>query len=244
MAKKRKKDKKTEDEEYEFTPPEFKEREFLQKELKDTRAAIVTVGIAVLFGVLAAVVTATSPGLSAIAFLIGIAGIFLLKYIYGMLKVDISGFTKKNWAGTIVTYFFTFLAIWVLLINTPFADLADPSIDDVVIWVDEGTSFKALEYDEKANAWNLLKSSDALSINDTSTVNITATIADTGGLALAEIRIGSSDYQLLTKAASGKFEYTVGGAQLSGAFLEFTIHVKDENGNERFFTPPQITIVH
>ena len=139
MAKKRKKDKKPE-EDYEFKPPEFNEREFLVKELRDTRAAIITVGVAILFGVAAGAVTALSHSIVGLAFIIGIAGMFLLKFIYKLIGVDISGFTKKNWAGTVATYFFTFLAIWVLLLNTPFLDLTDPGIDKAIVWVKDGRS--------------------------------------------------------------------------------------------------------
>ena len=248
MAKKRKKDKKKEEEEYEFTPPEFNEREFLVKELKETRAAIVTVGIAVVFGVLAAVVTASTPGLTAIAFVIGIAGIFLLKYVYGMLRVDISGFTKKNWAGTVATYFFTFLAIWVLLINTPFADLSAPSIDQATIWVSDGTTWKGIAYDESELAWIPMEKNDTLGdliyASGNCTINITARIADTGGLVSAEIAISStSDYKLMAKGSSGKFEYSINGVQLSGqSVLTFFIHAEDKNGNERLFAPPSIPV--
>ena len=247
MAKKRKKDKKQEEEDYEFTPPDFNEREFLEKELKEGRAAIITVGIAVLFGVVAAVVTASAPDWAVVAFAIGVAGIFLLKYTYGILNVDISGFTKKNWAGTIVTYFFTFLAIWVLLINTPFADLAEPSIDDATIWVSDGTTWKGIDYDESTNKW-IPKGNDTLEdiIHTSSnyTINITARIADTGGLASARISISSpDDYVLLAKGGSGKFEYTIHGDDLTGhSVLIFYIHAEDKNGNEKTFAPPSIEI--
>ena len=253
MAKKRKKDKKKEEEEYEFTPPEFNEREFLEKELKETRAAIITVGIAVVFGVLAAVVTAMTPGLIAVAFVIGVAGMFLLKYVYGFLRIDISGFTKKNWAGTIVTYFFTFLAIWVLLINTPFADLADPSIDQVTIWVSVDTTLTGITYKQNSSTkvmeW-LRVDNDAkpeaglIHTTDNYTINITARIADTGGLASAEIAISStSDYKLMAKGGTGKFEYRIDGGMLSGqSVLTFFLHAEDKNGNEQLFNPPSIAV--
>ena len=252
MAKKRKKDKKPE-EDYEFTPPEFDEREFLEKELRDTRAAIMTVGLAVLFGVVAGVVTAMAPALTAIAFIIGIAGIFSLKFLYELMGVDISGFTKKNWAGTVVTYFFTFLAIWVLLINTPFADLTDPSIDQATIWVSDGTTLTGIEYkkSETTDALTWIPTDPNATLDDiihtssSYTINITARIADAGGIAIAEIALNSStsSYYLMTKGSAGKYEYSINGTQLAGqSVLTVFIHAKDKHGNERLFAPGSIPV--
>lgn len=252
MAKKRKKDKKQE-EEYEFKPPEFKEREFLEKELRDTRAAIATVGVAVLFGVLAGVVTAASNALVGLAFIIGIAGIFSLKFLYELMGVDIGGFTRRNWAGTVVTYFFTFLAIWVLLLNTPFVDLTDPSIDKVTVWVSDGTTWTGIAYKESettgALTWlrmdNNATPEGLIHTSSSYTINVTARIADSGGIAVAEIAFNSStsSYFPMTKDGSGRFEYSINGAQLAGqSVMTFFIHAKDKHGNERLFAPAPITV--
>src|SRR4030066_885510 len=137
MAKKRKKDK-AEVEEYEFTPPEFNEKEFLKKELTDIKVGLITVIFAIALGVVAAIVTLLNDELVIIAFFVGIAGIATLKQFYAIVRVDTTEFKKKNWAGNIASYFFTFLAIWVLLINVPFTDHASPDIENVIVWVDEG----------------------------------------------------------------------------------------------------------
>lgn len=253
MAKKRKKDKKQE-EEYEFKPPEFDEREFLKKELRDTRAAIVSVGVAALFGVIAGVVTAFASGLVALAFFIGIAGIFSLKFIYEMLGVDIRTWTKKNWAGTVATYFFTFLAVWVLTINTPFADLTKPSIEDATLWVHDGSVLTGIVYKENASTkaleWlrvdnNAKPEAGLIRASSSYRINITARITDSGGIAVAEIALNSSTstYFLMTKNSWGMFEYPIDGDQLAGqSALTFFIHAKDKHGNERIFGPPPIAV--
>ncbi len=253
MAKKRKKEKK-EEQEYEFKPPEFNEREFLQKELRDTRAAIISVGIAVLFGVVAGVVTALSHGLVVVAFLIGLVGIFLLKFFYNLLGIDISGFTRRNWAGTVVTYFFTFLAIWVLLINTPFVDLTNPGIDELAIWVDDGTGPTGIVY-KKSNVTGVLVwmrldndgSADGLIHTwDTYTINITARVSDSGGIKIAEIALTSTTatYVPMTKVESGRYEFSFTGDQLAGqSSLRFFIHAEDKHGNERTISPSTIAIL-
>lgn len=251
MAKKRKKDKKQE-EDYEFKPPEFNEREFLVKELRDTRAAIITVGVAMLFGVVAGVVTALSHSIVGLAFIIGIAGMLLLKSIYKMIGVDISGFTKKNWAGTVATYFFTFLAIWVLLMNTPFLDLTNPSVDKAIVWVSDGTISIGIAYKKSetgAMSWmrtdNNASPEGLIHTWNSYTINITARIADSGGIAVAEIALNSSTstYIPMTKSSSSRFEYSINGAQLAGqSVLTFFIHAKDKHGNERLFAPGSIPV--
>ena len=62
MAKKRKKDKQ-EAEEYEFTPPEFNEKEFLKKELTDLKVGLITVVFAIALGVAAAAITLANDDL-------------------------------------------------------------------------------------------------------------------------------------------------------------------------------------
>jgi len=253
MAKKRKKDKK-QDEEYEFRPPDFNEREFLQKELRDSRAAIVAVGIAVLFGVIAGIVTALNTSLVLVAFIIGIAGLASLKYIYNLLGFDTSGFTKKNWAGTAVTYFFTFLAIWVLLINTPFADLTDPGIDDVTIWVSDGATLSGIEYTKtESDTWAWTAKTEGVNPDqlihtwNSHTINITANIADGGGIAVAEIALNSStsEYYPMVKKSSGWYEFQFTGDWLAGkSRLEIFIHAEDKHGNERLLAPGSVGLLN
>ena len=252
MAKKRKKDKK-EEQEYEFKPPEFDEREFLKKELRDTRAAIISVGIAVVFGIVAGVVTALGSGLAGIAFIIGIGGIFSLKFIYNLMGIDISGFTRRNWAGTVVTYFFTFLAIWVLVINTPFADLTDPGVEDLTIWVDDGGTMTVIVY-KKSNVTGVMtwmredndgSANGIIHAWNTTTINITARISDSGGISVAEITLNgtASEFTPMLKEQSGRYGYEFKGDLLAGrSSLAFIIHAKDKHGNENTVIPGTIDL--
>ncbi|HUW42923.1 MAG TPA: hypothetical protein VMW02_01660, partial [Thermoplasmata archaeon] len=71
MAKKRKKGK-PEPEDYEFRPPDFDEKEFLQKELRDTRTALLTIVYAICFGLAAGLISMMGANLAPVAFLVGI----------------------------------------------------------------------------------------------------------------------------------------------------------------------------
>ena len=167
-----------------------------------------------------------------------------------MLGVDISAWTKKNWIGTGATYFFTFLAIWVLAINTPFVDLTDPGIEDVTVWVNNGTNVTGVIYKEAPGgqlAWLYVENGTKVETvlihtSSTSEINITARISDSGGIAQADITIGSSPSVLMTKGSSGMFEHKISGEDLTGSVLSFTMHAEDKHGNENTFSPSPITI--
>jgi hypothetical protein len=239
MAKKRKKDKK-EDEDYEFTPPEFDEKEFLKKEIKDTKTSLVTIILAVVFGILAGGLAAISRSMVLPSLLIGLAGVVGLKYIYPLLKIDVSHFQKKNWLGSIGTFFFTFLAIFVLLINVPFMDLANPSVEDVAVWVTDGSLQYGFEYDTKDSIWtNTNDSYESIIVTSSASINISANVADNGDLSVVEIAIGSpGTYHAMTKGADGKYMYLLTGDQLvSGSALTFYIRASDMTGNTLSFHP-------
>jgi hypothetical protein len=237
MAKKRKKDKKV-DEDYEFTPPEFDEKEFLKKEIKDTRISLVTIVLAIVFGILAGGLAAIDRSLVLPSLLIGLAGVVGLKYIYELLKIDVSHFQKKNWLGSIGTFFFTFLAIFVLLINIPSMDLANPSVEDVSIWVADGAVQYGFTYDSAKAVWN--RTDKSIPTTATTIVNISANVADNGDLSVVEIAIGSAPgtYHPMTKGADGRYKYEVAGDQLdAGRDLMFYIRATDMEGNSIVFNP-------
>jgi hypothetical protein len=249
MAKKRKKDKK-EEEEYEFTPPEFDEKEFLKKEIKDTKTAIWTIGYAGVFGIIAGEISALGRSLVAPSILVALIGIVFLRYFYQMLDIDIGQFTRKNWVGNIGTFFFTFLAIWVLMVNVPFMDLANPSVDKVIVWVDDGTTIRGLEYkfvDARGiydwvpisnDSW-----SPVIHTTTTTTVNITARVTDNGHLSVVEVAIGStSTYYSMTGYDTKRFQYQFTGDKLvAGQGLMFYVRAGDRVGNSVVFNP-QTTI--
>lgn len=243
MAKKRKKDKE-EKEEYEFKPPTFDEKEFLEKELRDTKTVLFTIGYGALFGLIAGLIANLDQDLAMIGLIIVIGGLISLKYFYSVIKVDTTQFQKKNWAGNAVWFFFTFLAIWVLLFNYPFADHADPSVRDVVVWVYDGDSYTAIDYKyvDTAGSYAWVPRDDValntiVHASSNYTVNITARIADNGDLETARIVIGGGTYIPMTYEGEHRYGYQINGADLSSGGLSFTIEATDGVENITVFTP-------
>jgi hypothetical protein len=127
VAKKRKKEEKKEA----FKKPEFDEVEFMQKELGNTKIALLTIIFSIPIAVLAYAVTLA--GLPAAGFLIGIGSLFLLRYLYEFFNIETEEFKTKDWLGNAAMFFFTWLAVWVLILNMPFSDLTSPTIGKVEI---------------------------------------------------------------------------------------------------------------
>ncbi len=125
VAKKKRKD------EAELNLPEFNEVEYMKTEMKAARAAIV----AVIWAVPAALVSwgFTIAGIAIVAFFAGLGIMFLLKWIYPLVRVDTSQWKRRDWMGHGVTFFFSWLAFWILLLNPPFSDLTNPVITGVTV---------------------------------------------------------------------------------------------------------------
>ncbi len=251
MAKKRKKDKAKKEEEYEFRPPEFDEKEFIEKELRDTKTVLITVGYGALFGVIATTLAHISNNLIGLSFLLVFAGLYSLKYFYPFLKIRTEDFQKKNWAGNVAWFFLTFLAVWILTFNFPISDHANPKVENVAVWVtNESTgNITAIDYkyipSQGSYGWVPRHGGELNSLiaaNESFTVNITARVTDNGVLTIAEICIGNVEgiYSDMVEDADvvNRFDHVVGGEDLAALpELKFFIHAVDDHGNDITFVP-------
>lgn len=250
MAKKRRKSEKEPEEEYEFKPPEFDEREFLQKELAETRSVIFTVLYAIVLGVVAGLLCASNTAFLGPSFLIAIGGMLSLPYVYPMFKIDSKAFQKRNWLGNIGTFFFTFLAIWILLLNQPFADLAKPTISDITVWVDRpgqagGNNTTRIDYKLNTVAgvfqWTPKYGeplSDVIKVNTSYHLNISAKVADNRGLKSVMISVNGADYVPMTSESKNRWGYKLEAFTLSSQVgLSMKISAEDKSGNDALFIP-------
>lgn len=247
MAKKRKKEKARKEEEYEFKPPEFDEKEFLKKELRDTKTVLITVGYAACFGLVAAGLSSISSGLIGVSFLLVFVGLYSLKYFYPFIRVDTKEFQKKNWAGNVAWFFFTFLAVWVLTFNYPVSDHASPAVENVAVWVTDNDTGDVVTLDYKylssagSYAW-IPRTTDSFSFQagKSYTVNITARIADNGVLRIAEVALYqvAGPYYDMEEETTNHYGYRneTMSFQADRTFI-FFIHAEDDHGNERTFVP-------
>jgi hypothetical protein len=136
MAKRRKQNEE-EKEEKTFKVPKFDEETYLKRERRNIKATF----LAFLFSLLMAFICFGFWALMGsgtdlrwfLVFLVCIANAAFIRYIYQRFNIDISDFTKKNWFLIYGTYFFTWILIFIVLVNPPFYDDEAPMVDLIIL---------------------------------------------------------------------------------------------------------------
>lgn len=244
MAKKKRK-KEVEAEKYEFKPPDFDEKQFLRDEMWATRRVILTVIYGSSFGVIAAA-ACISMNNASIGLLVMLFGFFLMKYIFPIMKLDLSRFTKKTWLESGAWFFFTFMAFWLLMFNPPFGDYTDPDIIDVSISVndaEQGWLRFNYTFDSETGSytWTDRDLLDRALYNYSGEVRVEVRVSDNSGLAgNPRIAFAKSDtFQNMT-AGDEEHIYIYQIASLSDSYLylgsfAFEIQAEDSNGHSNEF---------
>lgn len=119
MAKKRRIVEKAPEEEYEFVPPEFDEKEFILKDFYGTKVVLVVAVIAVVFGIICAVIQKALNNFW-LALAVLFVGAFVQKPLLKLCKFDPELLESKTMVGNIFLYLLFGLGIWILGVNPPF----------------------------------------------------------------------------------------------------------------------------
>lgn len=134
MAKRRKD---VEEEETPFKIPKFDEESFLKRERRNIKVTIYSF----LFGILMAFIcfvfwALMGPGNSVrwpLVLLVAIVDGIFLRNIFHWRDIDLSDFTKYKWLTTYLTYFFTWLIVFIVIVNPPIYDEESPNVNVVVL---------------------------------------------------------------------------------------------------------------
>ncbi len=139
MAKKRRQ--KTEKkEEFDIKLPEFDEHEYVALELRKSKLAFISFLYAILMVIITYFLyTITFPDWRG-PIILGLLAIAALPFIINFIKLDTTDLDWKNWFGGGAIYFFSWLAFFILVINPPFSDFAEPEIE-----LDEVSYLKSLD---------------------------------------------------------------------------------------------------
>lgn len=121
---------KRKEEEGDWVAPEFDEVTYMRKEIEGGRTALATVGWAIIGAIVSFLLYSVNPGL---AFFAGIAVGFGMYLILPLTGIDIAPFKRKDWFSHGATYFFSWLAFWILLLNPPFGDFTSPTIQAISV---------------------------------------------------------------------------------------------------------------
>lgn len=216
MAKKKKAE-----EEFVFVPPEFNEKEFIEKDLQDSKIVIITTIFGIAIGALAAVATIYVSGI--LGFFIIIAmGYVLFRVLFRLLKVDISGYKRKDYFYKGGTYLITAIALWILLLNPPFAFTTPPSF--------HGPAAVQM-YEHSGGTWipTSLNETTAATISP-GEVNITAHVLSIGRASLTiYITQGTSQsHSSMTLASGNTFDFIT---NVTAGSYTFYIVAKSPSGS-------------
>jgi len=213
MAQKKKKEAEPK-EEYNFVPPDFNEREFLEKDVAVTKTVLITAVLAVLFGIIAYLTTDIA---FAIGLLLLFAGAVSLKYIIQKMPLDVSTVENKTWLGNGALFFFLALGIWVLLLNPPFGDTIDPEINDMQVW--NGNAQLVKPYN---------------SVPEGQSITFNATVTDNGDLSTVHFTITGSGGGTwnMTESSDGRYEFV---HTFTDGTYNIIVSAIDDAGNEETF---------
>ncbi len=121
MAKKKRRLVEEPKEEYEFTPTEFNEREFILKDIYMTKVFLVVTALAVIVGIVGAIICNHSNNdLWWLATIISFAVCAALTKILGLLKFRVDMLETKSMLGNYLLFLMLALGICILFINEPF----------------------------------------------------------------------------------------------------------------------------
>ncbi len=125
MARRKRKDEPTD-----WVAPEFDEVGYMRTEIQAAKTAVLTIAWAAVGAIVSFLLYSVN---AALAFFAGIAVAVGLYYVLPFLGISVKGFKRRDWTGHGITYFFSWLAFWILLLNPPFGDFTTPTIQAISV---------------------------------------------------------------------------------------------------------------
>ncbi|MGM0405621.1 MAG: hypothetical protein ACQEQM_05720 [Thermoplasmatota archaeon] len=218
MAKRKKRDKEEEDD-YEYEFPEFDRKEYMLDELRKGKCVYISVALAPLFSILAHYVFIYSGHQAILGFLIGLTGLGLLKTLFQIAGVELEELGKKEWALSGAMYLFTFLAVWVILMNPPFSDFTAPTSNEI-----------ELEFEQDGE----IVAHDNVTSGEEYDVTVIATITDNTEVDHDNIRIfiDGDWYEMEWQTDTHEYHVTFENTVVEDRSMSVRISMRDINDNE------------
>ena len=136
MAKRNKADEPAEDEDYQFIPPDFDEDQFIHKEMVSFHTTVVLFFAGIVAAVASWGAFAAMDG-ARTGWFVGMVILAItfafLRPLFRILNIDIAHWARREWIGTGFLIFFTWLAFFIMLVNPPVSDFADPQANLYVL---------------------------------------------------------------------------------------------------------------
>ncbi|MCQ2086268.1 MAG: hypothetical protein MJY54_02460 [archaeon] len=108
--------------EYEFVPPQFDEKEFITKDIYETKVLAVIAVISVITGLLCSYIQKNSPPMFGPTLSLALFCLITrsLRNIMATLRFNVQAIENKSWLGNYIMFMFLGMGIWILMINAPF----------------------------------------------------------------------------------------------------------------------------
>ena len=115
-----------------FTFPEFDGEEYRNREIRDSKVALFAVAYAIVIALICYYIvklTELRDSIMILGFISPFGLILILPYV-----TDTSEFERKNWFGPLFMSFMAWLALFILLSNPPFNDIAKPKFQQMELY--------------------------------------------------------------------------------------------------------------
>ena len=121
MAKKKRRITEVPEEEYEFVPDEFDEREFIYKDIYGTKVLVVISVLADIVGIIGALICSINSSLWILATAVSFLTVLLMKKILKLMKIRADLLDMKTMLGNYFVFLCLALGTCVVLLNAPFS---------------------------------------------------------------------------------------------------------------------------
>lgn len=110
------------EEEYEFIPPEFDEKEFILKDFYGTKITVVVAIFSIIIGILCSCIQRAWDDRASLylALALYFLALFAIKPLLRLCKLDPDRIEGKSMIGNYLVYLLFCLGVWILFINPPF----------------------------------------------------------------------------------------------------------------------------
>ncbi len=224
MAKRKKREEQEEEEEFDFDVPEFDKVEYMKDEIRKGKSILISVAIAPIFSFIALQLFLLI-GDWTLALIGGLTGLVLIPPVLRTLNVDTDELGKKEWAMDAAMFFFTFLAIWVILMNPPVNDFAHPTVNDMDVMVQ----------DPDTGEWVKLKNANITNGEDY-TIKINAKITDNVDVEDSSVKSriippSGSEFQQMNKEEDNHYTIIFNNVTATNQNYKINFKAEDVNGN-------------
>jgi hypothetical protein len=205
-----------------FKPPEFDETEFLQTENRSAKLIYISLGTAfaagiVTFGIMTGLHMLDLGGEFTVPLVIPFLFAGVAVYLFGRFGIDVRNLEWKKWLENGVMFVVAWFAVWLVSMNPPFSDFADPTVSEPLMELEVASGQKIYYLKDRMFVGETEQDFSSISeLEDVAAMKVYATVTDNWDLKSVDISV----------------EYSIDGETIrigEGEMLNLSISRIDEN---------------